>query len=227
MLQVHARKNSLRAFLFSLLRGILSLRMLRDDADTIELELHKILIFCAPSGAGKTTIANAIISKNPNLSFSISATNRPPRGDEKNGVEYYFVTTEEFKRRIDAGEFVEWEEVYPGRYYGTLKSEIHRMAAEGKTAVFDVDVKGAVALKRIFGQNALLIFIKAPVEAIQERLRRRNTEEEEAIQVRLARVSEELSYEPHADTVIENIDLQKAIAECEQAVTEFLNVLKN
>ena len=128
---------------------------------------NKIVIFCSPSGAGKTTITRAMMKQFPELSFSISATSREARGGEQNGVEYYFVTTDAFKKMIEEGKFVEWEEVYPGRYYGTLKSEVERIQSIGKVPIFDIDVKGAWNLKQMYGDNALMFFIKAPTEMIK------------------------------------------------------------
>jgi len=184
---------------------------------------EKVVIFCAPSGSGKTTITKEMLKSFPNMAFSISATNREPRGTEQNGIEYFFVSTEEFKKMIDANEFVEWEENYPGKFYGTLKSEVARLHTEGKIAVFDIDVKGAVNVKNIFGNNALMIFVKAPIEIVEQRLLARNTDDAESIKARIARIPEEMTYESKADFVLENIDLQKAVNECREKISEFLN----
>ena len=184
---------------------------------------EKVVIFCAPSGAGKTTITKEMLKSFPDMSFSISATNREPRGIEKNGTEYFFVSTEEFKRMIDNDEFVEWMEVFPGRYYGSLRREVSRLHAEGKIAVFDIDVKGAVNLKNIFGDKALMIFVKAPIVIVEQRLLARNTDDAESIKARIARIPEEMTYESKADFVLENIDLQKAVNECREKISEFLN----
>jgi guanylate kinase len=183
----------------------------------------KLIIFCAPSGAGKTTITRAMMDLFPQLSFSISATTRAPRGKEQQDIDYHFVSVEEFKKMAEAGAFVEWEEVWPGVYYATRKSELERLGNEGKVAVFDIDVKGAFNLKKMFGDHALMIFVKAPLEIIKERLSARQTETPEAIQVRINRVAEEMTYENKADVVIENIDLQKAIADTRIVVENFLN----
>ncbi len=183
----------------------------------------KLVIFCAPSGAGKTTITHRMMELFPELAFSISGTNREPRGQERNGIDYHFFSTEEFKRRVDAGDFLEWEEVYPGRYYGSLKSEVDRLSQEGKVPVFDIDVKGAWNLKQRFGGQALMIFITAPTERIIERLKARSTDSPESIQVRIDRYPEEMTYKDKADVVIENIDLETAIEETKAVVGKFLH----
>ncbi len=187
------------------------------------MQSQKMIIFSAPSGAGKTTITHEMIRRIPSLAFSISATSRPPRGEEKNGVEYYFLTVEEFKQKVEKDEFVEWEEVFPGRFYGTLKSEFDRMMGENKVPVFDIDVKGGFNIKQKFGDNALFIFVKAPIEIIEERLRNRKTDDESSIKTRIERIPEEMSYEPKADVVINNIDLQKAFEDTEKVIREFLS----
>lgn len=185
-------------------------------------QTYKVIIFCAPSGAGKSTIIKRMMVLFPNLGFSGSATNRPPREGERDGVEYQFLTTEAFQELIAADAFAEWEEVYPGRFYGTLHAEIEKLVAEGKTPVFDVDVKGAVNLKKKYGERAILIFIKAPFEVIEQRLIARNTETSETLADRLARVQEELTYEPYADAVIENIDLDMAVDKTADTIAVFL-----
>lgn len=184
---------------------------------------EKVVVFCAPSGSGKTTITKEMLKSFPQMAFSISATNREPRGTEQNGVEYFFVSTDEFKNKIDAGDFVEWEEVYPGRFYGTLKSEVARLHAEGKVVVFDIDVKGAVNIKKIFRDKALLVFVKAPIEMVEARLLNRKTDDAQSIKDRIARIPEEMSYESKADFVLENIDLQKAVNECRERIAGFLS----
>ncbi len=183
---------------------------------------NKVIIFSAPSGSGKTTITHDMMRRIPHLAFSISATSRLPRGTEKEGVEYYFLTVEEFRHKIEAGDFVEYEEVYPGKMYGTLKQELARIENRNEIPVFDVDVKGGARLKKLFGDKALFIFVKAPVAMIEERLRNRKTDDESSIQDRIARIPEEMSYESQADISIENIDLQKACNDCEKAIKEFL-----
>ncbi len=182
----------------------------------------KLVIFCAPSGAGKTTITRRMMALFPELAFSISATNREPRGTERDGVEYHFVSTGQFKEMAAAGEFVEWEEVYPGRYYGTLRREFDRLAALGKTPVFDIDVKGAWNLKQQFGERALMIFVSAPTEIIISRLKARATDSPESIQVRIDRFPEEMTYADKADVVVHNIDLETAVEETRRALEKFL-----
>ena len=184
-------------------------------------EKGKVVIFCAPSGTGKTTIARRMMALFPELAVSTSATSREIRGGETDGVEYHFVTADEFKRRVDADEFVEWEEVYPGRYYGTLKSEVEKLFAEGKVPVFDIDVKGAVNVKKMYGDRALMVFVKAPIEMITARLKARATDSPESIQARIDRFPFEMSFEEKADVVIENIDLEKAVADTKEALERF------
>jgi guanylate kinase len=184
----------------------------------------KVVIVTAPSGAGKTTIVKELLSHFKQLEFSVSACNRMPRPDEKNGKDYFFLTTEAFKNKIQHYEFVEWEEVYPGYFYGTLLSEIQRIHGDDKDVIFDVDVKGAVSLKNYFGKKSLSLFIKPPSEEILiERLRGRGTESEEKIKVRMERVRSELAYEHFFDKIIYNEDLEKAVAESKSTVSEFLS----
>lgn len=183
----------------------------------------KVLIFSAPSGSGKSTIVNHLLTLGLGLEFSVSATSRAPRGQEQNGVEYYFLTTEEFERRIAAGEFVEHEEVYAGCYYGTLRSEVERIWAKGNTIVFDVDVKGGLNLKKIFGSQALTIFIHPPsVEELRRRLEGRGTDSPEKIEQRLAKAQTELAFAPQFDTVVVNDDLATAFADAEACVRKFI-----
>ncbi len=183
---------------------------------------HKIIIFCAPSGSGKTTITQGVIKIIPALSFSVSATNREKRPYEGNGVDYLFLSTKEFKEKINKGDFIEWEEVYAERFYGTLKSEIEKMVNNNKTPVFDIEFKGATNLKKIYGDNALVIFVKVPLETIKERLINRNTETKDTLEKRLQRFKQEMEYESHADVVIENIDLEKAINDSVDVISRFL-----
>lgn len=183
---------------------------------------NKLIVFCAPSGTGKTTITRRMMELHPEFALSISATNRAMRPGESNGVQYHFVTTEEFMRMTEVGDFIEWENVYPGLYYGTLKREVDRLFAEGKTPVFDIDVKGAMSIKRVYGDRALVVFIKAPVETIIARLKARATDSAQSIQDRIDRFPFELEFEDKADVVIENIDLEKAVAETRAAVESFL-----
>ena len=186
--------------------------------------MGKVIIFSAPSGAGKSSIVNYLLGKNLGLEFSVSATCRAPRGKEQHGKEYYFFTEEEFKRRIAAGEFLEYEEVYPGCFYGTLNSEVQRIWAEGKTVLFDVDVVGGLNIKKKFGNQALALFIQPPsVEALRERLQGRGTDSPEKIEQRVAKAEYELSFAPRFDTVIVNNRLDDALAEAERKVRDFLN----
>lgn len=187
--------------------------------------MNKILIFSAPSGSGKSTIINYLLKQGLPLGFSISATSRAPRGEEKHGVEYYFLSADEFRTRIEKGDFIEHEEVYSGCFYGTLRSEIDRVAAEGKTVVFDVDVKGGENIKRQFGENALSIFIMPPsVEELRKRLIGRATDSMEKIEQRVAKAAEEISHAPNFDRVIINDDLDKALAEAYSVVKNFLGM---
>ncbi len=188
-----------------------------------EQKTGKVLIFSAPSGSGKSTIVNHILGLHPEIEFSVSATSRPPRGQEQDGVEYYFLSVEEFRRRIEADQFVEYEQVYEGRYYGTLKSEVERIWAKGHVIIFDVDVKGGVNLKKYFGDKALSVFIQAPsVEELRRRLIFRNTDTPEAIAERVAKAAEEMTYAPKFDVVLINDNLDKAYAEAEKMVDDFL-----
>lgn len=185
----------------------------------------KAIIFSAPSGSGKTTIVKHLLNTNPRLGFSISACTRDKRGrDEQNGKDYYFLTPAEFKRRIDQGAFVEWEEVYEGNFYGTLKEEIQRIWDEGKTVIFDVDVKGGLHLKEYFGDNALAIFVKVPsLDVLTSRLKDRGTESEESLSRRLYKAKFEMSFEDQFDVSLVNDDMEKSFLEAEALVTGFLN----
>ena len=186
---------------------------------------NKVIIFSAPSGAGKSTIVNHLLSNHPELEFSISATSRAPRGQEKHGVEYYFFSADEFRELIAKEQFVEYEEVYAGSFYGTLKSEVERIWAKGHTIIFDIDVQGGVNLKRIFGEQALSIFIQAPsVEILRERLIGRQTDTMEAIEKRVAKAASEMEFASGKfDYTLINDDLQTALAEAENVVKDFLS----
>lgn len=187
--------------------------------------MDKVIIFSAPSGAGKSTIVNRILSLHPELEFSISATSRAPRGTEKDGVEYYFFTADQFRQMIAEDKFIEHEEVYAGSFYGTLKSEIDRIWAKGHAIVFDIDVKGGVNLKRIFGEKALSILIKAPsMEVLRQRLEGRGTDSREAIERRLAKAESEMEFaDGKFDYVLVNDSLDAAFAEAEKIVGDFLS----
>ncbi len=186
---------------------------------------NKVIIFSAPSGAGKSTIVNHILGLHPEIEFSISATSRAPRGQEKHGVEYYFFTADEFRQMISEDKFVEHEEVYPGSFYGTLRSEVERIWAKGHVIVFDIDVQGGVNLKRIFGEQAFSVFIQAPsVEILRERLIGRATDSQEAIEKRVAKAASEMEFAAGKfDHVLVNDDLQTAFAEAERIIDEFLS----
>jgi guanylate kinase len=185
---------------------------------------NKVVIFSAPSGAGKSTIVNHLLGLYPELEFSISATSRAPRGQEKHGVEYYFFSADEFRQLIAEDSFVEFEEVYAGSFYGTLKSEVDRIWAKGHTIIFDIDVQGGVNLKKFFGEKALSVFIQAPsVEILRERLVGRGTDTEEAIERRVAKAASEMEFaEGKFDYVLINDDLQTAKAEAEKVIGDFL-----
>lgn len=183
----------------------------------------KIIIFSAPSGSGKSTIINYLLTQNLNLGFSISATSRPPRGAEQHGVEYYFLSPEEFRKRIANHEFLEYEEVYVDRYYGTLKSEVERIQAAGRHVVFDLDVVGAVNVKRYFGDRALAVFIQPPgIEELQKRLHNRNTDSEDVIRARLAKAEYELSFASKFDVIVVNDELCQAQDEALKVLKKFL-----
>ena len=184
----------------------------------------KVLIFSAPSGSGKSTIVNHILELHPEVEFSVSATSRPPRGQEQDGVEYLFYSADIFRLLIRDGKFVEFEEVYPDRFYGTLKSEVNRIWGKGHVIIFDVDVKGGVNLKKYFGDQALSVFIQAPsVEVLRERLINRATDSLEEIEKRVAKAAEEMTYAPQFDRVLVNDNLDTAFREAEEMVDKFLS----
>ena len=185
--------------------------------------MNKVLIFSAPSGSGKSTIVNHILGLHPDIEFSVSATSRAPRGEEKDGVEYFFYSADIFRLLVRDDKFVEYEEVYPDRFYGTLKAEVNRIWARGHVIIFDVDVKGGVNLKKYFGDQALSVFIQAPsVEVLRERLVNRGTDSAEDIEKRVAKAAEEMTYAPKFDKVLINDDLATAFAEAEAMVDAFL-----
>lgn len=184
-----------------------------------------LLIFSAPSGSGKSTIVNWLMKEHPELKlyFSISCTSRQPRGTEQNGVEYFFLTPEEFRQRIDNDEFLEYEEVYENRFYGTLKAQVERQLEAGQNVVFDVDVKGGINIKKFYGERALSLFIQPPsVEELRRRLEGRGTDTPEAIENRLAKAEYELTFAPQFDHIVVNDDLEQAKKETLALVSAFL-----
>ena len=183
----------------------------------------KLIIFSAPSGSGKSTIINYLLQQSLRLRFSISATSRAPRGTEKNGGEYYFLTPEAFKARIAKGDFLEYEEVYTDKFYGTLKSEVERILNEGDNVIFDVDVVGGCNIKRFYGDRALSVFIQPPsIEELRKRLVGRGTDTPEVIESRIAKAEYELSFADKFDTVVINDDLETAKAKALQVIQAFL-----
>jgi guanylate kinase len=184
----------------------------------------KLIIFSAPSGAGKTTIVRHLLKKFPNLSFSISATTRESRGTEVHEDDYYFITKEDFLHRVARQEFVEFEEVYSGTFYGTLRSEIERIWNEDKHVIFDIDVEGGLRLKRKYEADALAIFVQPPsLEVLKERLSSRGTDSEDKLQERFIKAEKELKYADKFDVILKNYDLETACKEAEQLVSDFLN----
>ncbi|MEN6569610.1 MAG: guanylate kinase [Rikenellaceae bacterium] len=185
---------------------------------------NRAMIFSAPSGAGKSTIVSHLMKKFPILGFSISATSRQPRENEVNGREYYFLSTDEFRKKIAENEFIEYEEVYEGYYYGTLKSEVERLWNEGKVIVFDIDVKGGLNLKKLYGNAALAVFIKPPsIEVLRERLLKRGSEDSESLERRIKKAEYELTFESQFDKVLVNDCLERCLKEAEQITEDFLS----
>jgi len=183
----------------------------------------KLLIFSAPSGSGKTTIVKHLLKVNPRLRFSISACSRPKRENEIHGKDYYFLSAEEFKNKIANNEFVEWEEVYPGQYYGTLKSELERIWEEDNHVIFDVDVMGGLNLKKIF-PDSLAVFIQAPsLDELEKRLRKRSTETEVSLKRRMGKAEEEMAFAPYFDVILVNDQLERVLPEAEHVVNDFIN----
>ena len=189
----------------------------------------KLIVFSAPSGSGKTTIVRHLLGiEKFNLEFSISATSRAKRGDEQEGVDYYFLSLKEFKQKIKNNEFLEWEEVYRDNFYGTLKSEVQRIWAKGKHVIFDIDVVGGLDIKHIYPEKTLAVFVKPPsIEELKIRLKKRKTESEDKINMRIAKASIELATAPQFDYVIENSDLATALKEAESLVSQFLELPHN
>lgn len=185
--------------------------------------MGKLIIFSAPSGAGKSTIVNYLLSQNLNLKFSISATSRLPRGTEQDGIEYYFHTPEEFRAKIDNDEFLEYEEVYKDKFYGTLKSEVDRIINSDGNVIFDVDVVGGCNIKKYYGDKALSVFIEPPsIHALRERLVKRNTDSPEVIESRIEKAEYEMTFAHEFDVIIKNDDLDDAKAKALSVVTEFI-----
>lgn len=185
----------------------------------------KLIIFSAPSGSGKSTIINKLMSEyGLRGRFSISATSRKPRGSERDGVEYYFLSEEDFRKRISEGDFLEYEEVYPGCFYGTLRSEVDRTLDRGENVILDIDVQGGLNVKKIYGDRALTLFIQPPsIERLRERLERRGTDAPEVIERRLAKAETELSFAPMYDRIVVNDDLKEACQDAARAIEDFLS----
>ncbi|HZK08780.1 MAG TPA: guanylate kinase [Bacteroidales bacterium] len=185
--------------------------------------MGKMIVISAPSGSGKTSIVKQVLAADLNLAFSVSACSRAPRQGEVDGRDYYFLTPEAFRQKIDAADFIEWEEVYPGSYYGTLRSEVERIWSQGRHVIFDVDVLGGLNIKRQYGTKCLAIFIKAPsVAELEKRLRLRATDDEATIRERVLKADYELTFAPEFDAIVVNNDLSTAIEETRRIILEFL-----
>lgn len=189
----------------------------------------KLFVFSAPSGSGKTTIVRHLLQqKRFNLEFSVSATSRSPRGKEKHGKDYYFISLKDFKNKIKNKEFLEWEEVYRDNFYGTLKTEVERIWLKGKHVIFDIDVVGGLRIKEKFPEETLAVFVKPPsIDELKIRLKKRSTESEDKINMRIAKASVELATAPQFDTIIRNYDLETALKEADKLVSEFLGLTEN
>jgi guanylate kinase len=184
---------------------------------------EKVIVFTAPSGAGKTTIVRRLLNEIPELKFSVSATTRPKRESEIDGKDYYFISNDAFRQKIVNDEFLEWEEVYEGLFYGSLKSEVKKNHTKGFITLFDIDVKGAQKIKTYYEDNALVVFVKPPsIDALKERLLNRKTESPEALKKRLDKASEELQYVNSFDTVLFNEDLEEAISDAKKIIMSFI-----
>ncbi|WP_394747778.1 guanylate kinase [Spongiimicrobium salis] len=192
------------------------------------MEGGKLIIFSAPSGSGKTTIVRYLLEQEElNLAFSVSATSRAPRGAEKHGENYYFISTSDFKKHIKNDDFLEWEEVYRDNFYGTLKTEVERLWAQGKNVIFDIDVVGGLRIKKKYPKETLAVFVKPPsVDELKIRLKKRSTESEDKINMRVAKASVELATAPQFDVVIKNYDLDVALQEAHQLVADYVGVTK-
>ncbi|HBY69811.1 MAG TPA: guanylate kinase [Flavobacteriaceae bacterium] len=188
------------------------------------MEGGKLFVFSAPSGSGKTTIVQYLLAQEElNLDFSISCTSREPRGDEEHGKDYYFISLKDFKQHIKNGDFLEWEEVYRDNFYGTLKSEIERIWTQGKNVIFDIDVVGGLRIKKKYPNKTLAVFVKPPsVDELKRRLKKRKTESDERINMRIAKASVELATAPQFDNIIKNKDLDTALNEAKELVTSFI-----
>ncbi len=186
----------------------------------------KLFVFSAPSGSGKTTIVRHLLKQAPfNLEFSVSATSREPRGEEKDGIDYYFISLKDFKQKIRNEDFLEWEEVYRDNFYGTLKTEVERIWAKGKHVIFDIDVVGGLRIKKKFPEETLAVFVKPPsVDELKKRLKKRSTESEDKINMRIAKASVELATAPQFDTIIKNDELAVALQETEALVKKHLGL---
>ena len=197
----------------------------KESIDLVADTKYTHIVFTAPSGAGKTTIVRHLLKEYDELAFSVSATTRDKRGHEVDGRDYYFLSKEEFESKLEENQFIEYEEVYKGQYYGTLASEVKRLEQKGKHVVFDIDVKGALSIKKAFGDRVLTVFIRPPsFEILKQRLIDRNTESEEALKTRIARMKEELTYETKFDKILVNDLLEVAFEEAEQIVETLLNL---
>lgn len=184
----------------------------------------KLLLFCGPSGSGKTTIVHYLLKTDPRLAFSVSATTRQKRDNETDGIDYHFISVDEFRKRIKADEFVEWEEVYSGRFYGTLHSEINKIWENGKVPIFDVDVEGGLKIKNKFGDRLLAVFVRPPsLDELRKRLSARNSETSESYKARIEKSEQELSYAFHFNRIIVNDDLKFALKEAKLIVNDFLD----
>jgi guanylate kinase len=187
----------------------------------------KLIIFTAPSGAGKTTIVRHLLEVFPDLAFSVSATSREKRPNEVEGKDYYFLTADSFKKKIEEKAFIEWEEVYKNQFYGTLKSEVDRLLETGKVVVFDIDVEGAGNLKKMYGERAMAVFVKPPTEIVLlQRLQKRKTESQESLRKRIQKAKRELTYQNSFDTILINDDLKRALGDAEQMVEKFTGLEK-
>lgn len=190
---------------------------------SFEKENSRLVLFCGPSGSGKTTLVRHLMARFPQLQFSVSATTRPPRNGERDGVDYHFLSVDEFKRRIDAGEFLEWEQVYEGRYYGTRKTDVDLILALGKVVLFDVDVEGGLRLREYYGDRLLDIFIMPPsIDELHKRLQLRSTESAESLLARIKKAEKELEYAFRFNHILVNNDLETTRKEAEQLVADFL-----